>query len=75
MRCLFHDWTRIWCVRWTGRDTYSCVGAPFAVSGDSCEAGVEEGEGQNGSEVEMLGPVALLRVSRGVPWEARGSAI
>jgi hypothetical protein len=38
-------------------------------------AGVEEGEGQNGSEVEMLGPVALLRVSRGVPWEARGSAI
>jgi hypothetical protein len=52
------------------------VGAPFGARGDRSQTCVDDGDGPNVNEVEMLGPVDLLNVPRGRLWgEARRSAI
>lgn len=51
------------------------MGAPFAAGTERVRTGVQDGCGGNINEVEILGPVDLLNVPRGRPWEARRSAI
>jgi hypothetical protein len=44
------------------------VGAPFGARGDRSQTCVDDGDGPNVNEVQMLGPVDLLNVPRGRLW-------